>query len=76
MSLFKKSFPRGGSLKVAMSFDSRKTSKEFSEIVSEVWLSWNKSLPTKTSTNSHSFMVRHFDCHAGICITASVILGL
>jgi len=62
------------SLKVAISFDSRNTSKEFSEVVSSV-LAYHGIHTYLTRelrpTPLLSFMVRHFQCHAGICLTAS-----
>ncbi len=62
------------SLKVAISFDSRNTSKEFSEVVSSV-LAYHGIHTYLTRelrpTPMLSFMVRHFQCEAGICLTAS-----
>lgn len=70
----KKTYGESKNLKVAISFDSRLTSQFFSEIASEV-LTYHgiKVFLTKElrPTPLLSFMVRHFSCHAGICITAS-----
>lgn len=62
------------SLKVAISFDSRHSSKEFSEVVAGV-LAYHGIHVYLTKelrpTPVLSFMVRHFKCQAGICLTAS-----
>lgn len=70
----KSQFPSHESLKVAISFDSRVTSKEFSELASEVLAHFGIQVYLTKElrpTPVLSFMVRHFNCHAGICITAS-----
>lgn len=61
-------------LKVALSYDSRHRSREFANAACEVFAAFNiKSLITKElrPTPMLSFMVRHFGCSAGLCITAS-----
>lgn len=61
-------------LKVALSYDSRHRSREFANTACEVFAAFNiKSLITKElrPTPMLSFMVRHFGCAAGICVTAS-----
>lgn len=63
-----------GNLKVAISYDSRNFSKDFALAAAEV-LAANgiKALITEElrPTPMLSFMVRHYGCAAGICITAS-----
>ncbi len=60
--------------RVAISYDSRQFSKEFSEAAAEVLAAHNiRSYITKDlrPVPMLSFMTRHFECHAGICVTAS-----
>ena len=68
------SFPDSQSKAAAISFDSRNYSREFAEAAAEV-LAGNgiKAYITKEMrpTPMLSFMVRHFKCAAGICVTAS-----
>lgn len=61
-------------LKIAITYDSRQFSKEFTTTATEVFTHFNikcyvstKPLPVPML----SYMVRHFGCHGGICITAS-----
>ncbi|MCX6124435.1 MAG: phospho-sugar mutase [Proteobacteria bacterium] len=66
----------GGSktLKVAVSYDSRNMSREFAMAACEVLAAHKiESLITEElrPTPMLSFMVRHFNCQAGICVTAS-----
>jgi phosphoglucomutase len=69
----KKCYPKQN-LKVAISFDSRDNSKYFAEITANVF-SANKIFcylfQDLRPTPELSFMVRHFQCHAGVMITAS-----
>ena len=61
-------------LKVAISYDSRHFSREFAIATGEVLAAHGiKALVTKElrPTPMLSFMVRHFRCAAGICVTAS-----
>lgn len=61
-------------LKVALSYDSRHRSREFANAACEVLAAFNiKALITKElrPTPMLSFMVRHYGCSAGICVTAS-----
>ena len=61
-------------LKVAISYDSRNYSREFSIAAGEIFAAHGiKALMTKElrPTPMLSFMVRHFQCVAGICVTAS-----
>jgi phosphoglucomutase len=61
-------------LKVAISYDSRHFSREFAVATGEVLAAHGiKALITKElrPTPMLSFMVRHFRCAAGICVTAS-----
>ena len=61
-------------LKVAISFDSRVTSKEFSEVTAEVLAYYGIHVYLTENlrpTPALSFMVRYFSCQAGICLTAS-----
>lgn len=61
-------------LKVALSYDSRHRSREFANTACEVFAAFQiKALITKElrPTPMLSFMVRHFGCAAGICVTAS-----
>lgn len=61
-------------LKVALSYDSRHRSREFANAACEVFAAFDiKALITKElrPTPMLSFMVRHFGCAAGLCITAS-----
>ena len=61
-------------LKVAISYDSRVHSKEFAQATAEV-LAAHGIIAVITKdirpTPVLSFMVRHFACQAGVCITAS-----
>jgi phosphoglucomutase len=62
------------SMKVAISYDSRLYSREFSVAAGEIFAAHGiKTLLTKElrPTPMLSFMVRHFKCVAGICVTAS-----
>ena len=70
----KKNYDSKTQLKVGISFDSRHTSQAFSETVSEVLAYYGIEVYLTKElrpTPLLSFMVRHFSCHAGICITAS-----
>jgi phosphoglucomutase len=61
-------------LKVAISYDSRNYSREFSMAAGEILAAHGiKALMTSElrPTPMLSFMVRHFQCVAGICVTAS-----
>ena len=61
-------------LKAAISYDSRHFSREFAVAAGEVFAAHGiKALVTKElrPTPMLSFMVRHFGCAAGICVTAS-----
>ncbi len=61
-------------LKVAISYDSRNYSREFSVAAGEIFSAHGiKALMTSElrPTPMLSFMVRHFQCVAGICVTAS-----
>jgi phosphoglucomutase len=61
-------------LKVAISFDSRHLSHDFAVAAAEVLAAHGiKALMTKElrPTPMLSFMVRHYQCAAGICVTAS-----
>jgi phosphoglucomutase len=61
-------------LKVGISYDSRNSSKEFAVAAGEVLAAHGiKALVTKElrPTPMLSFMVRHYRCAAGICVTAS-----
>ncbi len=69
-----KQFKGTNFLKVAISFDSRLFSHEFAKAAAEVLAAHGiTALITKElrPVPMLSFMVRHFQCHAGICITAS-----
>lgn len=61
-------------IKVAVTYDSRNNSRLYAELACEV-LTWNKIKCILTRNMRPvpmlSFMVRHFQCDAGICITAS-----
>ena len=66
----------GGSvpLSVSITYDSRRNSKEYGEVACRVLAGYGiKALITKElrPTPMLSFMVRHFRCQAGICLTAS-----
>lgn len=61
-------------LKVGLACDSRRYSREFTQAAAEVLAGYGiKALVTKElrPTPMLSFLVRHFDCQGGICITAS-----
>ena len=63
-----------GKKRVAISYDSRNFSRTFAEEASAVLAKMDiEALITRDlrPVPMLSFMVRHFDCHAGICITAS-----
>ncbi len=67
-------FPGESDLKVAISYDSRRFSREFSQAAAEVLAAHGiTALITKElrPVPMLSFMVRHFGCAAGICVTAS-----
>jgi phosphoglucomutase len=69
-----KNFAKNPSIKVAISYDSRNGSVEFSKAAAEVLAAHNiTALITKElrPTPMLSFMVRDFGCQAGLCITAS-----
>ncbi|MGE0171769.1 MAG: phospho-sugar mutase [Oligoflexales bacterium] len=68
------SLSKGAKIKIAVSFDSRRFSKEFAHAACEVIAaSGHQALVTQElrPVPMLSFMVRHFECSAGICITAS-----
>ena len=59
---------------IAISYDSRRFSREFAEASAEVMAANGiKAYVTKElrPTPMLSYMVRHFKCHGGICVTAS-----
>ena len=65
---------RGKSLRVAISHDSRLFSRDFAKATAEVLAAHGiEALVTKDlrPVPMLSFMVRHFSCQAGVCITAS-----
>jgi len=65
---------QSSNLKVAISYDSRHFSREFAIAAGEVLAAHGiKALMTRElrPTPMLSFMVRHYGCAAGICITAS-----
>lgn len=67
-------FAQSREIKVAISYDSRRFSKEFAQATAEVLAAMNiKALITKElrPVPMLSFMVRHFQCQAGVCVTAS-----
>ena len=67
------SFPNQ-KVKIAVSYDSRRFSREFAETVCEVMAGHNiYSYITKElrPTPMLSFAVRHFSCKGGVCVTAS-----
>lgn len=69
----KASFP-GKELKVALSHDSRRFSREFTMAAAEVFVGNGiKALVTRElrPVPMLSFMVRQFGCQAGVCVTAS-----
>ncbi|MFW7382048.1 MAG: phospho-sugar mutase [Oligoflexus sp.] len=60
--------------RIAISYDNRRFSREFAEATAEVMAANGiHSYLTKElrPTPVLSFMVRHFQCHGGICVTAS-----
>ncbi len=70
----KESFPHDKDLRIAISYDSRRFSREFAQSAAEVFAAHGiTAMLTKElrPTPMLSFMVRHFKCHAGICVTAS-----
>lgn len=70
----KKAFPTEKDLRIAISHDSRRFSREFACAAAEVFAgSGIKAMITKElrPVPMLSFMVRHFSCQAGICVTAS-----
>lgn len=69
-----RSFKKLAEKKIAISFDSRRFSREFAEAVAEVMAANGiASYITKElrPTPMLSYMVRHFNCQGGVCITAS-----
>jgi phosphoglucomutase len=61
-------------LRIAVSFDSRNFSQEFARAAASVFAAQGiQTLITKElrPVPMLSYMVRHFKCHAGVCITAS-----
>jgi phosphoglucomutase len=69
----KETFP-SAQHKIAISFDSRNFSKEFAQASAEVFAGNNiqvKITKELRPVPMLSFMVRHYGCHAGVCITAS-----
>ena len=65
---------KGEEIKIAVSYDSRRFSREFSETVCEVMAAHGiHSYITKElrPTPMLSFAVRHFGCKGGVCVTAS-----
>ena len=72
-SYLKEVFP-DQSLKVAISHDSRRFSRDFAKATVEVLAAYGiKALITRElrPVPMLSFMTRHFGCHAGVCVTAS-----
>ena len=73
----KQAFPKdaaAGQLKVALSHDSRHFSRDFAKATAEVLAAHGiTALITKElrPVPMLSFMVRHFGCKAGVCVTAS-----
>lgn len=70
----KKAYPEEKDLKIAISYDSRNFSKEFASAAAEVFAATGiKALIVKEMrpVPMLSFMVRHFGCQAGVCVTAS-----
>jgi len=68
-----KVFP-GEKLRVAISHDSRRFSREFAKATAEVMAAYGiEALITRElrPVPMLSFMTRHFGCHAGVCVTAS-----
>ena len=69
-----KAFAKKDSKSIAISYDSRRFSREFAEASAEVMAANGiKAYITKElrPTPMLSYMVRHFKCQGGICITAS-----
>ena len=69
----KEAFP-GEQLKVAISHDSRRYSRDFAKATVEVMAAHGiQALITSElrPVPMLSFMTRHFGCHAGVCVTAS-----
>jgi phosphoglucomutase len=69
----KEAFP-GEQLKVAISHDSRRYSRDFAKATVEVMAAHGiQALITRElrPVPMLSFMTRHFGCHAGVCVTAS-----
>lgn len=67
-------FPAEKQLRIAISHDSRRFSRVFAKAAAEVLAAHGiQALITKElrPTPLLSFMVRHYECKAGICITAS-----
>jgi len=65
---------KAGDLKVAISYDSRRFSREFSEAAAQTFAAHSiVAYITKElrPTPMLSFMVRHFGCKGGVCVTAS-----
>jgi phosphoglucomutase len=66
--------PRDKPVTIAISYDSRLRGREFAEAACEVFAARGiRSLITKAMrpVPMLSFMVRHFGCQAGVCVTAS-----
>jgi phosphoglucomutase len=74
LSRYLQTYFAGQALKVAISYDSRRFSREFAHASAEVLAAHGiKALITKDlrPVPVLSFMVRQYKCHAGICVTAS-----
>lgn len=70
----KEYFPSASQLKVAISYDSRRFSRDFAEATAGVLSAMGiQALITRElrPVPMLSFMVRHFQCQAGVCVTAS-----
>jgi phosphoglucomutase len=70
----KKAFGKDGKIKIGITYDSRHFSKEFARITAEVMAGYGiASMITKElrPVPMLSYMVRHFGCSGGVCITAS-----
>ena len=74
LALYLRSSFGSDELRVAVSFDSRRFSPEFAKATASVLAAYGvKVFITKElrPVPMLSFMVRHFKCHGGVCITAS-----
>jgi phosphoglucomutase len=74
LSYLEENFPETKELRIAISYDSRHHSREFANAAAEIIASrGGKAFITAEMrpTPLLSFMVRHFSCQGGICITAS-----